>query len=583
MATEIDLPRRVLFESLKEKCAKEDNFLPTAVRWLWGRPLLFVLLAHTVFSIGIWNARDGYGEETGNVAAAFRLIRSQQPHSSIYVNLIALTLRCLTPDPVMAMTLLKYVSSLLATVTLCLALNCFAGILRPSAIIFACLVWIASDLNAPFLQSTSLSLFTFAVMLFGIYCLLRKESIPALLGFYLLGMLAASLRPEYYLPLVLITVLLLGQALWRGAQAIQSRFGLSRYWTCGGAVALGVAGAVALWMNPPAAIAKKAAYLDSYALLGLGQCYADFYHGKHPDELFSPMTEYQALLDRIFNKPKGFVDAVKNNPREAMRYFMNNAGRNLFHCLPKALPGHYREQSERKARGWLYQTVRGILLTGGLLGALRLYRARWIWNDFFSRVPQRLGKPDSISRKILLLLVLLSASAASIVLLVGTPRYFLPWIPLFYLGVAYCVDSLLNAFRLARFEACLVAGGCCCFCGPNFLVPRPNYELDALRHIAPFVQEHPRIAAWWAEPDVVLGLCGKAEPISIGDGIRPSDLETGRIDILMVDLNFRTTHVWAVQRDFFERFERQPESCGFKKLIGYPSGRFDIYYKPKQS
>ena len=571
------------FESLEEKSTKEGNFSPAAVRWLLGHPLLFVLLAHTVFSIGIWNARDGYGEETSNVAAAFRLIRSEQPNSSIYVNLIALTLRYLTPDPVMAMTFLKYVSSLLATVALCLTLKCFAGVLRQSAIIFACLVWIASSFNAPFRQSTSLSLFTFAVMLFGIYCLLRKESIPALLGFYVLGLLAASMRPEYFLPVFLITFMLLGQVVWRGAQAFQSRFGLSRYWICGGALLLGVVGGMALLMNPPKAIANKAAFLDSYALLGLGQSYADFYHREHPKEVFSPLTEYQPLLDRTFNKPKGFLEAIRNNTGEAIRYFTINAGRNLFQYLPRSLLGHYREQSEKRVHGWLYWTVRGILLVGGLLGVMRLYQARWIWNDFLSKIPQRLARADSIGRKLLFIFVLLATSSAAIILLIGAPRYFLPWIPLFYLGVAYCADSLLKVFSLSRFETLLVASACICFCRPNFLVPRPNFEMDALRQVAPSVKEHPRVAAWWAEPDVVIGLCGKAEPINVWDGIQRVDIENGRIDILMIDTHLRATHVWNVQRDFFERFERQPEGCGFKKLIGYPSGSFDVYYRPKPS
>jgi hypothetical protein len=396
-------------------------------------------------------------------------------------------------------------------------------------------------------------------------------------------MVAASLRPEYYLPVFLVTLLLAGQAVWRGAQAFQSRFGLSRYWISGGALLLGVAAGVALWINPPAAIAKKAAYLDNYALLSLGQCYADSYHRKHPKEIFSPLTEYRTLLDRTFNKPRGFLDAIKNNPGEAMRYFANNAGRNLVQYLPRALLGHYRVQSEKRVHGWHYWAVRGVLLVGGLFGAMRLYRARWIWNHFFSKLRHRLGKADSISRKLLLLLVLLATSSAAIIFLFGAPRYFLPWIPFFYLGVAYCADSLLTAFRLVRFEGYLVAGSCVCFCSPNYLIPRPNYEMDALRHVAPSVKEHPRIAAWWAEPDVVLGLCGKAEPVSVWDGIHQADIENGSIDILMIDPNLRTTHAWAAQRVFFELFERQPEGCGFRKLIGYPSGSFDIYYKPKRS
>jgi hypothetical protein len=560
--------------------APRDNFLVVAVRWFWSYPLLFVLLVHTVFSIGIWNARDGYWEETGNVAAAFRVIQSHQLHPSLYVNLIALALRYLTTDPLLAVTLMKYLSSLLATVALCLALSSFSTVLRRSAIISACLIWIASSLDAPFAQSTSLQLFAFGVMLFGICCLLRKESILALIGFYFLGLVAASIRPEYYLLILLLSVALAGRAVWRGSATIQSRLGLSRYWACGAALLLATAGGVGLLKHPPAALASKAAFLDSYALLGLGQCYAAFYHREHSQEALSPMTEYQALLDRTFNKPKGFWDAIKNNPGEVLRYFAKNAGYNVFRSLPKALLGHYREQSEKTVRGWCYWTARGILLVGGLLGARRLYRARWVWDDFLPKLPQRLLKSNSLTRKLLVLAALFSCSSVAVVLLVGTPRYFLPCVPIFYVGIAYCVDSLLKTFQLVRLEALFVASVCVCFCSPNFLIPRPNHEMDAVRHVAAYVSESPHIAASWAEPDVVLGLGGKGESVSIWDGIRRADIEDGHIDILMIDANFRNSKTWSDQRAFFERFERQPDICGFKRLVEIPTGNFEVYYRP---
>jgi hypothetical protein len=134
--------------------------------WLRQRPFLLILVAHTTFSLGIWNARDGYEEETTNVKAAYQVLDSHRPSSSIYIDLIALALRYVTPDPVAALTVMKYLSSLLATISLYLALNCFSVSLRRGAVVFACLVWIASSLDAPYLQSTSLSLFSLAVMFF---------------------------------------------------------------------------------------------------------------------------------------------------------------------------------------------------------------------------------------------------------------------------------------------------------------------------------------------------------------------------------------------------------------------------------
>ena len=104
--------------------------LSAAVRWILERPLFVVLIAHSLFSIGIWNARDGYGEETSPVINATSVLQGQRSDPSLYVNLIALTLRYLTADPVGALTFVKYLSSLLATIALCLTLNCFTPLLR---------------------------------------------------------------------------------------------------------------------------------------------------------------------------------------------------------------------------------------------------------------------------------------------------------------------------------------------------------------------------------------------------------------------------------------------------------------------
>jgi hypothetical protein len=528
---------------------------------LQRRPLLIILLAHALFSIGIWNACDGYGEETNNVRMAFHAVQSHRPSSSLYSDVIALTLRYFTPDPVVALTLLKYLSSLMATVALYLALSAFSGGIRRSAIVFACLVWIASSLDAPYLQSTSLSLFTFAIMLFGIDCLLLRWSIAGVLGFYFFGLLAASLHPEYLVPVVLLTFFFVARAVRRGC------------WSWKVAICFALLLTTVFWVHPPAPVLKKLKHLDNYALLGLGQCYADFYHREHPEAVFNPMTEYQDLLNREFNKPTGFCAAVKNNPREALRYFTLNAGRNLFWNVPSAFLDRYREQTARYHHGVLYWAVRAILLAGTLLGIARFYRAGF--KTIFLRF-----RNNAEGRAIMLFLALLTTSFVAVVLLVGTSRYYLCWAPIFYLGVAYCADTLLRQFNLIRYEPQLIVVAFVIFCAPNFLASRPNYEFDAVRHVAASVKEYPVIGASWAEPDAVIALDGKATAISLWDGIHQADIENGKIDILLIDQSFRTSETWADQRDFFEHFERQPETCGFKKAIGIPTGRFDIYYKP---
>src|SRR5665213_2744248 len=464
----------------------------SALEGVWWRPLLLILLAHTVFSLGIWNARDGYGEDTDNVLIAFQVIQSHHPTSSIYIDLIALVLKFLTSDPVTALTFVKYLSSLLATVALYFALSSFSKHLRKSAIIFACLVWIASSLDAPILQSTSLSLFTFAIMLFGIDCLLFSESIAGLFGFYFFGIMAALLRPEYFLPVVLLTFILMVWTFWSGSKTLKNRFGWSRFWTLGGVLCVALAGGLALWRNPPAPVLKELNGLDQYALLGLGQCYADFYHREHPDQIFSPMTEYRDILDRKFNKPDGFFAAIRNNPLEILRYFTLNARHNFLHSAPNALLGNYRESEEHHRGGYVWWLVRIIIIAGGLAGVARLCRINWKHKFSFDSIPSSVGQ-NSTGHKLFLLLLLLSTSSVAILLLVGTPRYYLCCVPLFYLGVAFCADSLLRAFNLFRYENLLVALSLVCLCAPNYLVPRPNYEFDAVRHVAPYVKDYPTV------------------------------------------------------------------------------------------
>jgi hypothetical protein len=473
---------------------------------------------------------------------------------------------------VTVLTFIKYLSSLLATVALYLALSGFSRVLRPGAIVLACFVWIASSLHAPFRPSTSLSMFTFAIMLFGIDCILLCRRRQGVFGFCLFGALAASLRPEYFLPLAFMILIWLGGALRTGCGKITSRFGWPLYGVYGGAACFALAGGALLCAHPPAALREKAKALDHYALFAFGQCYAEFYRGEHPQEVFSSMTEYRGLIDKTFHHPTSFVAAVSNNTFEAMRYFTLNAGLNLVRDLPHALLGRFREETAAPHRGVLYWMMRVLLLCGALAGVARWRRAGW--------KGRRADGQNSLRRRFFLLGLLLIPSAVALVLVIGTPRYYLGCVPLFYLGVAYCADSLLGLLKDPDYEPLLVGLAFIFLCAPNFLMPRPNYEFDAVRLVASRVKQFPVVAALWAEPDTVIALYGKARPLNISDGIHRADIENKEVDILLVNEGFRKTKTWTDDREFFVNFERRPEGCGFTKARGIPAGDFDIYYRP---
>ncbi len=547
-----------------------------AWEWLWARPLLIVLGAHTLFCVGIWNARAGYAEETYNVVSAFQVLRSGHLNPSLYVNLLAFLLRYVTPDPLTALTALKYIASLLATIALWLALRPFTGRLRKGSLLFACMLWIASAFNAPLIQSTSLSLFTFATMLLALAGLLRRVSLPGLTALCALGPLAAMMRPEYFLPLILACLL---DGAWAFGRLTQDRAARVRRWLAWGGGLAALAVLITLWIVPPPSFKKKAAALDQYALVGLAQCYAGFYHHEHRQEVFDPATEYQATIDRVFGRPRSFSEAARNNPVELARYLAFNTAHNLFVEMPKNLLGRYREQWE-SPRGWAYWAVRVVLLAGTIAGARHVYQTRTTLRNPGGGLARGLRAEGPLARSLILLAVLASATLPALVLLIGLRRYYLACAPLFFLGVAYCVDCLVSQSGLGRFERWLAVLGVVCFCGPNYLAPRPNEEIDAVRQLAPVVRQSPTIAAWWAEPYAVLGLGGRASSLSLFNDIKAADLTEGRVDILVLDENFRRSRTWAEQRAFFEAFERQPDQFGFRKVTEARTGKVEVYYKP---
>lgn len=293
------------------------------------------------------------------------------------------------------------------------------------------------------------------------------------------------------------------------------------------------------------------------------------------------MTEYRELLNRTFKNPTGFCTAVRHNPLGVLHYLVWNGARNLVWSGPRALLDRYREQSARYHRGMLYWLVRAILLLGAMLGAGPLWRA--FPKACTVSIHSLLATPgwNSNCRKVLLFVLLFFTSSVAMLLLVRSARYYVCWVPLFYLGVAFCADSLLRAFSLIRYETHFVVLSLVLFCAPNFLSPRPNYRYNAVRNVAALAGKHPTIAASWADPYVFLALEGQVTPLSLWDGIYQAELENGKVGIFVIDEDFRQSKTWAQQRDFFQRFERLPEQYGFKKADVISNGKFDIYYKPR--
>jgi hypothetical protein len=383
--------------------------------------VLLLLLAFVVFSWGIWKARVGFGDDTTPLLDALRASEAAQCPANLYTLAYTALLRWVTPDPVSAALFMRTAVSLATTLTLFYVLSAFRAYLHQMAIVLACAVWMVSHLNAPLVQYSNLSPFTFVIAAVGLGWLLRNPSWKGLLGFLVAIASAASLRPEYLAPALLIGGLCTLTLLWR---TFGARLGAKLFWS----------GCIVVMVAAVAVIAPRfraGSSMDRYLLFGLGQCYATFYKGEHPDAPFHPMTEYQALLDETFGQPTSFFGAIGSNPREATRYFTQIMLNNLQRLPPALLSTRQTIAPTGLAGRWHAVLLLATLLVGGVLLARRFVQTLngkgqpWGTTLRCYRV-----KHGALVRQVLLVVLFCSASSAAIILLVASPRYWIsgfPW------------------------------------------------------------------------------------------------------------------------------------------------------------
>ncbi len=544
-------------------------------RWIRSHPLLLVILGNCLFSWGIWNCWVGYGEDTGPIATALANAPHLAVSRSLFVDLYTMIFAWITSDPLVGFNVMRFLVSFETSVGLFLVLSRFVPALKVEAVLVASLVWIASRLNAPAHLFTNISSFTFGLMLFGIYFLFSKRRFLGLAGFLVFSLAAISQRPEWLAPFLLISLLLVGEAVWKvtkGTVALDRRVQFRRA-ALAFTVGLTLLGALLMGLTKVRSVIGRG---DDYLLFGLGQCYASFYKAEHPEQAFDPMTEYQWLLDKTFGKPRSFLQAIRNNPSEAVRYFRINTLNNLRRIPEELLSTRSGRTAPLLSRPHSILLF-GVLIAGPLCAVFRL-RRRPATGGAESRVPTY-----QIVRKVIVLAMLCSGASVAIVMLVGSPRYWISTVPILYLGIAWCCDALMRSVRATWFDLFMVLSSFVFFCRPNFLDQQGgNVEVKVLRRFEALVKADPVIGAIWADPFVVYAFRGKAKGVSASEGIKAEDVTAGRYDILIINRPFRASKTWADQQVFFEHFESNPEQYGFRKYeYGENKIRANaIYYRP---
>jgi hypothetical protein len=515
---------------------------------------LAVLAGVLFVNVGVWRTGVPWADEVSMLGHALQIRGGASAH--LYQLGYALLLSKVTTDPLVAYTILRFVASVGATLGLYFVLRSFRG-LRPAAVAVACLIFAGSGLCTPRVQNAPSHLFCLAVVLPALAFVLRRPSLLSALVFVLSAFVAAQMRPEYYAPMLLVPmgVVVLKRARRRAGQTAAP---VSRR---GHLVMTGVALVLVIAVGFAHHQPRPSGKLSAYLLLGLGQCYAVFYQQRHPGERFSPMTEYEPLLNRVFGNPRDFGEAIANNPREFAHYLAVNTITNLA----------FSPRLTLSSRSRLYSSLVLLLFVAGTgLWVLELARRRRT-----APTPTPLERRTLLA-ELLILVLFMSASSVAVVLLIPVARYEISWLPLLYLWLAWSVDRVLSRISSARLDHRLVvAAAGLVFCFPIFIGYHSDKEiLDDVRASVAGLSHTPVVAGDWVTPLAVFALKDDVVVINGLDGLSVDGLKKRTYDIFVTSPN-EATAFRAANEAFFRDFIAAPERFGYR-LLGLRPGLVDF-------
>lgn len=523
-----------------------------------------VLLGTVVASVGVWNAGIPLSDEGVHVLEGMKIlegISSTNPYYLVYAGLFA----WITPDPLVAHLILRFLVTTCSTVGLYFVLRSFRCV-SPLATTLSCIIWAAAPLNNPYTQGGNINVFAICLVLPGLAYLLRTLSLRGLLVFLLGTFWAANVRPEYFAPFLLVPAGATIYFVFRQRLGVTDNVNLiGKQWgiTAALSVALVASALVVAFPKTDDSVPRtgpSSLTFSDYLLMGLGQCYAVYYKDRHPDEQFEPMTEYKDILDKVFSKPRTFTEALRNNPSEAGHYFLQNGARNL----ARILRGELLVSNSRFGQRWPSEIVRLLVLLGAGIG---------IWMIARSRPRVLIG---SLARdefvRILVLLLLASASSVSILLLIPNARYWITWVPLAYLVLAWAVDHIIDFCRARHWEIFLLFAAIASFDFPVFVGMQSNQGMIyTVKESLSDLGREPVIAGLFVYPLATFAFNGKARQVNAYDKLSPDGLRDHRYDLFIAD-GLESTAIWNRDKLFFEAFVRSPESYGYRLLPSMPSG-----------
>ena len=536
--------------------------------------ILILIGSVCLISFGIWNADVPLGDEAGHISEAYGLHSSGHYSTNLYKLSYVAIFKYLTDDPVIAHYICRFITSLFSVVLMYLFLRSFKFVTNEFALILSCVFWAITRLNIPESQFGNINLFTLNLVSPAVILLMRTFSVERALFLVISLLWAAQIRTEYYATLAVI-LCWLGYEIYKKGGVKLPEF---RSRLC-------MIGMIFLLVLTLATISVKRTQspnFDKYLLLGLSQCYTSLYSKLHPGEKMSAMVEYTDLVNKVFDHPTGFIDAVMKNPKEVSKYLILNGGINSVILIPgllrhRAIPG--TEKYGKKGEMLQISAVLLILFSATVAGILKAKAG-------ISAVA-RICVSNVGTGNLVVLLGLCSASLVSIFLLIPDPRYWISFIPLLFLWIAWSLNFIFAQIRSRPMNIAIFAILVILMSMPMFLNRDTNRNVILkMREAAGKSVVKPRVAGLYPGAIAFFAFKDKCQVVCVGE-LKIADFDNRNYDFVIADKYLRDSTYWRDNGSFMDDFEANPEKHGYSLLCRtsdkYEMAVYKAIYNPVRS
>ena len=544
--------------------------------------ILILICSVCLISFGIWNADVPLGDEAGHISNALKLIEEGGGSSNSYYLFYAGILKFITAETVNAHIVCRFTTSLIASVLMFIFLRSFSFTGSSLSVLLSVAFWISCRLNVPLVQFGNINLFCLCLIFPSLILVIRKMTVSRSLFFVLSLFWASKTRPEYNAPLLLFVIYMVVIAIFALKHKGMNWFKLFK--------SLGMTEIILYILLAISFIVgrseKTQGGLDMYLRLGLDQCYTSLYSKLHPEKKISTMLEYREVTEDVFG-PGGFKDACLRNPVEVGKYLALNGAINSIILVPGLIRHRaiFIPESYGK-KGEMIQIVLflAVFIFGTAIG-IRKHISSLGMSKFIKSVKELLFKKNMI-----VLFILASSSSAGILLLIPDPRYWITFIPLVFLWIAWSVNSIVNRFHGSRLILPTSVLIVIVLCHPIF--PFGSQERLSTQNNQTLIFKMRECAAQYpGKVPVVSGLypCSLAifafgnNQKSVGiEAFSINSIKSSDYDFIAIDTYFRGSSFWSKNLEFMDGFEKNPEEYRYK-LLGTTKDKYElsVYFRGK--